>query len=149
MVVGALSVVLVLVSLTGTQQFQYKHHDNDEMLRVLQDVNSKCPNITRIYTLSENSVLGVPLYVIEFSPKPGHHEPCKWFNFLKISYLLRRWYFFSMAITSIFKKEFSYLLGKLNYVHSSSFSLNLSFFMFMPKWQIIMSLNYRKVRLRN
>lgn len=77
MVVGALFVTIVLISLTETQQFQFKHHDNDELLRVLQDVNSKCPNITRIYTLSENSVLGVPLYVIEFSPKPGHHEACE------------------------------------------------------------------------
>lgn len=79
MVVGVLSLVLVLTSLTGTLQFQFKHHDNDELLRVLQDVNYRCPNITRIYTLSETSVLGVPLYVIEFSPKPGHHEARKFF----------------------------------------------------------------------
>lgn len=77
MIVGVLTVVLVLFSSIETEQFQYRHHDNDELLRVLQDVNSRCPNITRIYTLSENSVLGVPLYVIEFSPKPGHHEACK------------------------------------------------------------------------
>lgn len=81
------SLILILVSLTDTYQFQFKHHDNDEMLRVLQDINSRCPNITRIYTLSENSVLGVPLYVIEFSPKPGHHVACK-FNFLVDFFLL-------------------------------------------------------------
>merc|ERR1712110_621527 len=30
--------------------------------------------ISRLYTLSEPSVRGVPLYVLEFSDKPGHHE---------------------------------------------------------------------------
>ena len=35
------------------------------------------PNITRIYTLSEPSVLGEPLYLIEFSTTPGFHEPLK------------------------------------------------------------------------
>lgn len=71
--------VLFLLTLlsTGSLQFQFKHHNNEELLEVLQDVNSKCPNISRIYTLSENSVLGIPLYVIEFSTKPGHHEVCK------------------------------------------------------------------------
>lgn len=94
MIVGVLSLVLVLFSSTETEQFQYKHHDNDELLRALQDINSRCPNITRIYTLSENSVLGVPLYVIEFSPKPGHHEACKYWliyfhssNYVAITYL--------------------------------------------------------------
>lgn len=58
-------------------QFEFKHHNNEELLKVLEDVNVKCPNITRIYTLSETSVLGVPLYLIEFSTKPGHHELCK------------------------------------------------------------------------
>ncbi|CAH1107843.1 unnamed protein product [Psylliodes chrysocephalus] len=71
--------VLFLLTLlsTGSLQFQFKHHNNEELLEVLQDVNSKCPNISRIYTLSENSVLGIPLYVIEFSTKPGHHEVLK------------------------------------------------------------------------
>ena len=37
-------------------------------------VHNKCPDISRLYTLSEPSVRGVPLYVLEFSDKPGHHE---------------------------------------------------------------------------
>ena len=37
-------------------------------------VHNKCPDVTRLYTLSEPSVMGVPLYVLEFSDKPGHHE---------------------------------------------------------------------------
>ena len=37
-------------------------------------VHNRCPDISRLYTLSESSVLGVPLYVLEFSDHPGHHE---------------------------------------------------------------------------
>lgn len=61
----------------SSPEFQHKHHNNEELLRVLQEVNGKCDNITRLYTLSETSVLGVPLYVIEFSTNPGHHELSK------------------------------------------------------------------------
>ncbi|XP_018580185.1 carboxypeptidase E isoform X2 [Anoplophora glabripennis] len=71
------TLLFVSLCLTGTLQFQFKHHNNEEMLQVLQDVNARCPNVSRIYTLSETSVLGVPLYVIEFSTKPGHHEILK------------------------------------------------------------------------
>lgn len=59
-------------------QFEYKHHNNVEVLKVLEEVHASCPNITRIYTLSETSVRGVPLYVIEFATTPGHHEICEW-----------------------------------------------------------------------
>eukprot|EP00090_Calanus_glacialis_P034114 TRINITY_DN569_c0_g1_i1.p1 TRINITY_DN569_c0_g1~~TRINITY_DN569_c0_g1_i1.p1 ORF type:complete len:495 (-),score=140.55 TRINITY_DN569_c0_g1_i1:78-1430(-) len=44
------------------------------MAAVLQQVHNRCPDISRLYTLSEPSVLGVPLYVLEFSDHPGHHE---------------------------------------------------------------------------
>ncbi|KAF2893301.1 hypothetical protein ILUMI_12857 [Ignelater luminosus] len=72
---GVLVVFALLI--VGSRQFEYKHHNNEELLQILQNVNAECPNITRIYTLSETSVLGVPLYVIEFSTKPGHHELLK------------------------------------------------------------------------
>ncbi|KAB0802949.1 hypothetical protein PPYR_05135 [Photinus pyralis] len=65
------------ILLVSSRQFEFKHHNNEELLQVLEDVNAKCPNITRIYTLSETSVLGVPLYIIEFSTEPGHHEIMK------------------------------------------------------------------------
>ena len=45
---------------------------NDTM--ICSQVHNKCPDISRLYTLSEPSVRGVPLYVLEFSDKPGHHE---------------------------------------------------------------------------
>ncbi|KAJ8954965.1 hypothetical protein NQ318_000396 [Aromia moschata] len=71
----ALVVLLLLCALlAGAMQFQFKHHNNDELLHVLQDVNVRCPNVSRIYSLSETSVLGTPLYVLEFSASPGHHE---------------------------------------------------------------------------
>ena len=37
----------------------------------------RCPDITRLYTLSETSVNGVPLYVLEFTDRPGKHELSK------------------------------------------------------------------------
>lgn len=57
--------------------FQFKHHNNEEVLEVLQSIHHKCPNITRVYTLHERSVLGNPLLLIEFSSRPGIHQPCK------------------------------------------------------------------------
>lgn len=73
-------VVFSLV-IVASRQFEYKHHNNEELMQELEDVNAECPNITRIYTLSETSVLGIPLYLIEFSTKPGHHELSKQFFF--------------------------------------------------------------------
>ncbi|XP_077290572.1 carboxypeptidase E-like isoform X2 [Arctopsyche grandis] len=60
---------------TFVSAFVWKHHNNDELLEVLEDVHSRCPNNTRIYTLSETSVRGIPLYVMEFATRPGHHQP--------------------------------------------------------------------------
>ena len=44
----------------------------------------RCPDITRLYTLSETSVNGVPLYVLEFTDRPGKHELSKFLLFLLI-----------------------------------------------------------------
>nr|USU81843.1 M14 metal carboxypeptidase 12 [Antheraea pernyi] len=48
-----------------------------ELPLVLEEVHEKCPNITRVYALTEPSVRNVPLYVIEFSTTPGFHQPYK------------------------------------------------------------------------
>ena len=53
---------------------EFKHHNNTELASVLQRVHNKCPDITRLYTLSEPSVNGIPLYVLEISDMPGKHE---------------------------------------------------------------------------
>lgn len=44
------------------------------MLDVMYDANARCPEITRIYNLSEPSVRNRSLTVIEFSDNPGTHE---------------------------------------------------------------------------
>lgn len=62
-------------------EFVWKHHTNEEIPVVLEEIHGKCPNITRVYALTEPSVLNVPLYVIEFAENPGFHQPCKCFKF--------------------------------------------------------------------
>ncbi|KAG6446457.1 carboxypeptidase E [Manduca sexta] len=64
-----------LIAVSG--EFVWKHHNNEELPLVLEEVHEKCPNITRIYALTETSVNNVPLYVIEFSDTPGFHQPYK------------------------------------------------------------------------
>merc|ERR1719410_1522280 len=67
--------LLLCLSLTAIHcNIEFKHHNNTELAAILQKVHNKCPDVTRLYTLSEPSVQGVPLYVLEFSDKPGHHE---------------------------------------------------------------------------
>ncbi|CAH2107285.1 unnamed protein product [Euphydryas editha] len=66
-----------ILFVTASAEFVWKHHNNEELPQVLEEVNKKCPNITRVYTLSETSVRNVPLYVIEFSDNPGFHQPYK------------------------------------------------------------------------
>lgn len=78
-------VIVLFNYLTFSFSFEFKHHNNQELYQVLDSVHKKCPNITRIYTLSESSVLGVPLYFIEFSTQVGQHVPRKLFFFLKNS----------------------------------------------------------------
>jgi len=55
-------------------KLEFKHHNNTELAAVLQQVHNRCPDITRLYTLSEPSAMGVPLSVLEFSDQPGRHE---------------------------------------------------------------------------
>lgn len=66
----------------ASAEFVWKHHNNEELPLVLEEVHQRCPNITRVYALSESSVRNVPLYVIEFSDSPGFHQPCE-YNFLE------------------------------------------------------------------
>jgi carboxypeptidase E len=53
---------------------KFKHHNNRELNELLQEVHRSCPTITRLYELSERSVKGWPLTVIELSDNPGQHE---------------------------------------------------------------------------
>ena len=72
--------VLCAIVISHAAAFQFKHHNNEELATILEDVHFRCPNITRVYTLSENSVAGNPLLLIEFSDKPGYHELCELFH---------------------------------------------------------------------
>jgi len=61
----------------GKDQFEYKHHDNLELNLFLQKVSERCPSISRLYQLTEKSVNGWPLTVIELSENPGEHQLLK------------------------------------------------------------------------
>merc|ERR1712051_734717 len=67
-------VLLFIQASVQAGKVEFKHHNNTEMAEVLQQVHNRCPDITRLYTLSEPSVNGVPLYVLEFTDHPGKHE---------------------------------------------------------------------------
>jgi len=68
-----LAAFIALVACVNAE-VEFKHHNNTEMAAVLQQVHNRCPDITRLYTLSEPSVNGIPLYVLEITDNPGKHE---------------------------------------------------------------------------
>ncbi len=65
------------VAVDAGKSVDFKHHNNTELASVLQHVHNKCPDITRLYTLSETSVNGIPLYGLEITDNPGKHELSK------------------------------------------------------------------------
>lgn len=67
------------LTIAASNAFVWKHHNNEELPLILEDIHEKCPNITRVYELSEPSVQNVPLYVIEFSDRPGVHQLCEFY----------------------------------------------------------------------
>jgi len=69
-----LGALLLTLAVTVRSEVNFKHHNNTEMAAVLQQVHNRCPDITRLYTLSEPSVNGIPLYVLEITDNPGKHE---------------------------------------------------------------------------
>jgi len=71
----SLLLVLSLAISSAIGAVEFKHHNNTEMAAVMQQIHNACPDITRLYTLSETSVNGIPLYVLEITDNPGHHEP--------------------------------------------------------------------------
>uniref|UniRef100_A0A8B9HSZ9 Probable carboxypeptidase X1 n=1 Tax=Astyanax mexicanus TaxID=7994 RepID=A0A8B9HSZ9_ASTMX len=58
---------------TSTDKLDFRHHNYNAMRKLLKEVNDKCPNITRIYTIGK-SYTGLKLYVMEISDNPGKHE---------------------------------------------------------------------------
>lgn len=64
----------VFAAFDGTYDYQInKHHNNTEVQMILQSVNSRCPQITYLYSIGK-SVNGMPLNVIAFSDFPHVHE---------------------------------------------------------------------------
>ncbi|KAJ6998238.1 carboxypeptidase SOL1 [Populus alba x Populus x berolinensis] len=54
---------------------------NSDLEKAVKEFGRRCSNISRIYSIGK-SVLGVPLWVIEISDKPGEEEPEPAFKFI-------------------------------------------------------------------
>lgn len=67
---GRLAYVLIIISfvviyINGEGKcFEIKHHNNDELAETLEEVHQMCPNTTRVYALSEKSVMGRKLTIL-------------------------------------------------------------------------------------
>ncbi|KAK2896530.1 hypothetical protein QQF64_005969 [Cirrhinus molitorella] len=57
----------------SSDDLDFRHHNYNEMRKLMKSVNDECPNITRIYTIGR-SYTGLKLYVMEISDNPGKHE---------------------------------------------------------------------------
>ncbi|XP_061551360.1 probable carboxypeptidase X1 isoform X1 [Phycodurus eques] len=54
-------------------KLDFRHHNYQEMRKLMKSVAEECPDITRIYTVGK-SHMGLKLYVMEISDNPGKHE---------------------------------------------------------------------------
>ncbi|XP_073284773.1 carboxypeptidase SOL1 isoform X1 [Primulina huaijiensis] len=54
---------------------------NSDLEKAMKELNHRCSNISRIYSVGK-SVLGVPLWVLEFSDRPGQREAEPAFKFI-------------------------------------------------------------------
>ncbi|KAK7484686.1 hypothetical protein BaRGS_00024094 [Batillaria attramentaria] len=73
-----LALALVVGLAAGSEQeFAYIHHDHPATIALMKSVHEKCPDISRLYNLTETSVEGRELIVIELTENPGHHVPGK------------------------------------------------------------------------
>jgi hypothetical protein len=82
-----LSLILGFTQAFELKNFDFGDHDYKSLLTVINEVNKKCPDISRVYSLDEETVEGRDLVVIEFTAnKPGIHTVGMFFLEL---YLLR------------------------------------------------------------
>ncbi|XP_075904167.1 putative carboxypeptidase X1 [Nelusetta ayraudi] len=56
-----------------TDKLDFRHHNYNEMRKLMRSVHEACPDITRIYSIGK-SYKGLKLYVMEISDNPGKHE---------------------------------------------------------------------------
>ncbi|XP_061700388.1 probable carboxypeptidase X1 [Syngnathoides biaculeatus] len=54
-------------------KLDFRHHNYQEMRKLMKSVAEECPDITHIYTIGK-SHMGLKLYVMEISDNPGKHE---------------------------------------------------------------------------
>lgn len=73
----------VLSAISAAYGFEVgQHHDYNGMVNVMKEVNARCPDITRLYSLPMDNQFKVPdhtwqkrkLWVIEFAKTPGQHS---------------------------------------------------------------------------
>ena len=87
-----------------------------EFLFIYTKSSFRCPDITRLYTLSETSVNGVPLYVLEFTDHPGKHEISKYSDqFAIIQSILKT--FYNLHICRDMESIFVFNSGTRDEVH--------------------------------
>ncbi|XP_045837144.1 probable carboxypeptidase X1 isoform X2 [Meles meles] len=60
-------------ALGSSDPLDFRHHNYKAMRKLMKQVNEKCPNITRVYSIGK-SHQGLKLYVMEMSDQPGEHE---------------------------------------------------------------------------
>ncbi|XP_078392358.1 putative carboxypeptidase X1, partial [Cetorhinus maximus] len=59
--------------LRSSDQLDFRHHNYEELRRVMREMRRQCPDIIRTYSIGK-SYGGLKLYVIEISDNPGVHE---------------------------------------------------------------------------
>lgn len=52
---------------------EFRHHNQEDMIKYMNDIASRCPDITRIYDIGK-SALGKRLVAMEITDNPGVHE---------------------------------------------------------------------------
>ncbi|XP_072538645.1 uncharacterized protein aebp1b [Salminus brasiliensis] len=58
---------------TAKDDLDYRHHNYQDMEKLMKSVSDECPNITRLYSLGK-SVKGLEIYAMEITDNPGIHE---------------------------------------------------------------------------
>lgn len=64
----------VVPTKSSEAEFEWKHHNNQELEQVLKEVAERCHDVARLYALNKPSVRNVPLWTLELSDNPGQHE---------------------------------------------------------------------------
>ena len=55
--------------------FDFIHHDQEALIKVLEDTHKKCPEITSLFELNLKSVQGRVMKGIIFGKEPKKHVP--------------------------------------------------------------------------